>query len=105
MFKVYVKNKCSKLYKKVQIKFKDARSKRIAKRIIFDNAPEVLEDNAYKVIEEFIKERWMSIGPDQRPTKGFDSGKTWMTIPTALENIRKCEMEENLEENSELDGI
>ena len=36
-------------------------------------------------------------------TKGFDSGKTWMTITTALENIRKCEMEENLEENSELD--
>ena len=88
---------------KVQIKFKDARSKRMAKRIIFDNAPEVLDDNAYKVIEEFIKERWLSIGPDQRPTKGFDSGKTWMTIPTALENIRKCEMEENLEENSELD--
>ena len=26
-----------------------------------------------------------------------------MRIPTALENIRKCEMEENLEENSELD--
>ena len=88
---------------KVQIIFKDARSKRIAKRIIFDNAPEVLDDNAYKIIEEFIKERWKSIGPDQRPMKNYDSGKTWVTIPTALENIRKCEMEDNLEENSELD--
>ena len=88
---------------KVQIKFKDPISKRIAKRIIFDNAPEVLDDNAYKIIEEFIKERWKSIGPDQRPMKGYDSGKTWITIPTALENIRKCEMEDKLEEHSDLD--
>ena len=35
---------------KVQIKFKDARSKRMAKRIIFDNAPEVLDDNAYNCL-------------------------------------------------------
>ena len=35
--------------------------------------------------------------------KGYDSGKTWITIPTALENIRKCEMEDELKEHSDLD--
>ena len=35
--------------------------------------------------------------------KGYDSGKTWITIPTALENIRKCEMEDKFEEHSNLD--
>jgi len=89
--------------KKVQTKFKDKRSKRIAQRIIFDNAPEVLDDLAYGNIINEIKKRWISIGPKQRPYGKHISGESWVTIPTALENIRQCEQEDHLEKNSHKD--
>ncbi len=72
---------------KIQIKFRDQKSKRVAQRIIFDNAPETLDDQPYKVIVEFIKARW----------KENDHKVPWVTIPKALEAIVSLEKDGNLE--------
>ena len=72
---------------KIQIKFKDQKSKRVAQRIIFDNAPETLDDQPYKVIIEFIKARW----------KNNDHKVPWVTVSKALEGIATLEKEEKLE--------
>lgn len=68
---------------KVQIKFKDMRSKRIAQRLIYDNAPGSLDTQPYKVIEDYIKERWLSEDPDV----------PWVTIPKALKELENIERE------------
>ena len=67
--------------KKIQIKFSDTRSKRIAQRIIFDNSPETIDEEPYKVLLEFIKSRWLS----------NDFKSPWITIPNALREIEKFE--------------
>ena len=67
--------------KKIQIKFSDKRSKRIAQRIIFDNSPETIDEEPYKVLLEFIKSRWLS----------NDFKSPWITIPNALREIEKFE--------------
>jgi hypothetical protein len=72
---------------KIQIKFKDQKSKRVAQRIIFDNAPETLDDQPYKVIIEFIKARW----------KNNDHKVPWVTVSKALEGIATLEKKEKLE--------
>ena len=70
---------------KIQIKFSDKRSKRIAQRIIFDNSPETIDEEPYKVLLEFIKSRWLS----------NDFNSPWITIPNALREIEKFEEQEN----------
>ena len=73
--------------KKIQVKFSEKRSKRIAQRIIFDNAPETIDDEPYRVLLEFIKGRWLSNDP-----------KTpWTTIPKALNQIEEFEKDGELE--------
>ena len=67
--------------KKIQVKFNDIRSKRIAQRIIFDNSPETIDQEPYKVLLEFIKSRWLS----------NDFNTPWITIPKALRDIEKFE--------------
>ena len=67
--------------KKIQIKFTDIRSKRIAQRIIFDNSPETIDAQPYKVLLEFIKSRWLS----------NDFKTPWTTIPRALREIEQFE--------------
>ena len=73
--------------KKIQIKFSDIRSKRIAQRIIFDNSPETIDEEPYKILLEFIKSRWLS--------NNFKS--PWITIPNALREIEKFEEREEQE--------
>ena len=80
-------HKCDSWDEKIQIKFKDQKSKRVAQRIIFDNAPETLDDQPYKVIIEFIKARW----------KNNDSKVPWVTISKAIEAINSLEKESNLD--------
>ena len=67
--------------KKIQIRFTDIRSKRIAQRIIFDNSPETIDAEPYKVLLEFIKSRWLS----------NDFKTPWTTIPRALREIEQFE--------------
>ena len=67
--------------KKIQIRFTDIRSKRIAQRIIFDNSPETIDAEPYKVLLEFIKSRWLS----------NDFKAPWITIPRALREIEQFE--------------
>jgi len=67
--------------KKIQIRFTDIRSKRIAQRIIFDNSPETIDSEPYKILLEFIKSRWLS----------NDFKAPWITIPGALREIEKFE--------------
>ena len=67
--------------KKIQIRFTDIRSKRIAQRIIFDNSPETIDAEPYKVLLEFIKSRWLS----------NDFKAPWITIPRALREIEHFE--------------
>ena len=69
---------------KIQVKFSDKRSKRIAQRIIFDNSPETIDEEPYKVLLEFIKSRWLS----------NDFNSPWITIPNALREIEKFEEQE-----------
>ena len=59
------------------------RSKRIAQRLIYDNAPGSLDTQPYKVIEDYIKERWLSEDPDV----------PWVTIPKALKELGNIERE------------
>ena len=80
-------HKCDSWDEKIQIKFKDQKSKRVAQRIIFDNAPETLDDQPYKVIIEFIKARW----------KNNNSKVPWVTISKAIEGINSLEKEGNLD--------
>ena len=75
------------LHLSTKIKFKDQKSKRVAQRIIFDNAPETLDDQPYKVIIEFIKARW----------KNNNSKVPWVTISKAIEGINSLEKEGNLD--------
>ena len=67
--------------KKIQVKFNDIRSKRIAQRIIFDNSPETIDQEPYKILIEFIKSRWLS----------NDFKTPWITISRALRDIEKFE--------------
>ena len=60
------------------------KSKRIAQRIIFDNSPETIDEEPYKVLLEFIKSRWLS----------NDFKSPWITIPNALREIEKFEEQE-----------
>ena len=69
--------------KKIQVKFNDIRSKRIAQRIIFDNSPETIDQEPYKILLEFVKSRWLS----------NDFKTPWITIPKALRDIEKFEEE------------
>ena len=65
----------------IRDRFNDIRSKRIAQRIIFDNSPETIDQEPYKILLEFVKSRWLS----------NDFKTPWITIPKALRDIEKFE--------------